>query len=91
MVVSEAVGRGRRNEMSGKVVSAASNKTISVEVYRTFRHTKYGKTMRRIKIFRAHDEENIAQVGDKVLIYETRPLSKTKRWKLVEVLEKAKI
>jgi small subunit ribosomal protein S17 len=59
-------------------------------VIKLVRHKKYGKYMRRTSVFKAHDEKNIAKVGDKVKIHETRPLSKTKRWALSEVLESAK-
>ena len=82
-------GRGRRNERTGVVVSDAANKTIKVEIDRLVKHTRYGKYMRSHTKFTAHDEKNEAKNGDKVLIVETRPLSKTKRWKLVKVLEKA--
>ncbi len=82
-------GRGRRNERTGIVVSNKADKTISVQIERLVRHTRYGKYMRAHTKFSAHDEKNEANVGDKVLIIETRPLSRTKRWKLVSVLEKA--
>lgn len=82
-------GRGRRTEIVGKVVSDKMQKTISVLVYRSMQHKKYGKTIRRSSVFKAHDEENTAKTGDTVLLSESRPLSKTKRWKLVKVLEKA--
>ncbi|MGE0761819.1 MAG: 30S ribosomal protein S17 [Bdellovibrionales bacterium] len=83
-----ANGRGRRNEVVGQVVSDKMNKTIAVEVYRLVKHAKYTKYVKRSSIFKAHDEKNEAHVGDKVLISATRPLSKTKRWSLVKVLEK---
>ena len=82
-------GRGRRNERTGIVVSDKASKTIKVEIDRLVKHTRYGKYMRSHAKFTAHDEKNEAKMGDKVLIVETRPLSKTKRWKLVKVLEKA--
>lgn len=82
-------GRGRRNERIGVVVSDSANKTIKVEISRLVKHSRYGKYMRSKNKFTAHDEKNEAKVGDKVLIVETRPLSKTKRWKLVSVIEKA--
>lgn len=82
--------RGRKIEVIGQVVSDKMDKTISVLIYRQVRHAKYGKFLRKSSVFKAHDEENTAKVGDKVLIRETRPLSKTKRWKLAEVLETAK-
>lgn len=82
--------RGRKIEVVGQVVSDKMDKTISVEVFRLVRHAKYGKYMKKSSVFKAHDEKNVAKQGDKVRICETRPLSKTKRWKLVEVVEAAK-
>ena len=79
--------RGRRNIVQGPVVSDKSDKTISVLVYRLMRHPKYKKYIKRKSVFKAHDEKNQAKVGDMVKIYETRPLSKTKRWKLLEVVD----
>lgn len=79
--------RGRRIEVVGEVVSNKMNKTISVLVYRLIRHAKYGKYLKRTSVFKAHDEESKAKVGDIVRIKETRPLSKTKRFALVEVVE----
>lgn len=81
-------GRGRRNEVEGEVVSDKMQKTISVQVYRLVRHSKYSKYVKRSSIFKAHDEKNEAKKGDKVLISASRPVSKTKRWNLVKVLEK---
>lgn len=75
----------------GYVVSNAMNKSIVVTVDRLVKHPLYRKTLRRSSKFMAHDEENTCQVGDKVLIEETRPLSKRKRWRLIEVLERAKV
>ena len=66
------------------------DKTISVLIYRTVKHAKYGKYMKRTSVFKAHDEKGQAQVGDMVRIHETRPLSKTKRWALSEIVEQAK-
>lgn len=80
--------RGRRNEVIGEVISDKMDKTISVLIYRLVKHKKYGKFIRRTSVFKAHDENNVAKQGDKVKIYETRALSKTKRWMLSEVLEK---
>lgn len=80
--------RGRRNEVVGEVVSDKMHKTIAVEVYRLVRHAKYSKYVKRSSIFKAHDEKNEAKIGDKVLITASRPISKTKRWNLVKVLEK---
>jgi small subunit ribosomal protein S17 len=82
--------RGRKIEVVGEVVSNKMDKTISVLVYRMVRHAKYGKYIRRSSVFKAHDEKNVAKPGDKVRIYETRPMSKTKRWALSEVVEAAK-
>ncbi|RME17172.1 MAG: 30S ribosomal protein S17 [Bdellovibrio sp.] len=79
--------RGQRNEVIGEVISDKMDKTISVLIYRLVKHKKYGKYIRRTSVFKAHDEENKAKVGDRVKIYETRPLSKTKRWKLAQILE----
>ena len=87
---TKVVNRGRKIEVVGEVISDKMDKTISVQVYRTLRHEKYGKYMKRSSVFKAHDEKEVAKIGDKVLIRETRPLSKTKRWSLVEVVEAAK-
>ncbi|MCB9084662.1 MAG: 30S ribosomal protein S17 [Bdellovibrionaceae bacterium] len=81
--------RGRKNEVVGRVVSDKMDKTITVEADRMVRHEKYGKFVRRTTVFKAHDEKNEAKVGDKVKILESRALSKTKRWKLQQILEKA--
>ena len=82
--------RGRRQERQGKVVSDAMEKTIVVEVSVVKAHPRYKKVVRRSVKFHAHDERSEAKVGDLVRIVETRPLSRTKRWRLVEVLEAAK-
>ena len=82
--------RGRKVEIVGEVVSNSMSKTISVLISRTFKHGKYGKYLKRTSVFKAHDEKSEAAVGDKVLIKESRPLSKTKRWTLVQIVEKAK-
>jgi len=82
--------RGRRQERQGKVVSDAMEKTIVVEVSVVKAHPKYKKVVRRSVKFHAHDERSEAKVGDLVKIVETRPLSRTKRWRLVEILEAAK-
>lgn len=79
--------RGRRNEVIGQVISDKMDKTISVQIYRLVKHTKYKKYVRRTSVFKCHDEENKAKTGDKVRIFETRALSKTKRWKLAEIIE----
>ena len=81
--------KGKRKELVGVVTSAAMDKTIVVRVERRFRHSLYGKVMRRTRKFVAHDERNECAVGDTVKVRESRPLSKTKRWRLVEVLPKA--
>ena len=82
--------RGRLNQVVGEVVSDKMDKTISVKIFRQVKHKKYAKYIRRSSVFKAHDETNKAKIGDKVKISETRALSKTKRWKLTEVLEAAK-
>jgi small subunit ribosomal protein S17 len=82
--------RGRRQERRGVVVSAAMDKTIVVKVDVIKSHPRYKKVVRRSVKFHAHDEQNAANVGDVVRIVETRPLSKTKRWRLVEVVEAAR-
>lgn len=81
--------RGRKIEVVGEVISNKMNKTISVLVYRLVKHDKYGKYMKRTSVFKAHDEKELAKAGDIVRIRETRPLSKTKRFALVEVVEKS--
>ena len=82
--------RGRRVELQGEVVANKMQKTISVLVYRTIKHEKYGKYVKKSTVIKAHDEKQQAKVGDTVVIFETRPLSKNKRWRLVEILERAK-
>jgi small subunit ribosomal protein S17 len=82
--------RGRRQERRGVVVSDAMDKTIVVKVDSIRQHKKYKKVIRRSVKFHAHDEENSAHIGDVVRIVETRPLSKTKRWRLAEIVEVAK-
>lgn len=82
--------RGRRKQRLGYVTSDKMDKTIVVSVEDFVRHPLYGKRVKRTKKFKAHDEENICGIGDKVRIMETRPLSKDKRWRLVEIVEKAK-
>jgi small subunit ribosomal protein S17 len=79
-----------RKERVGVVASAAMNKTIIVVVERRMKHPIYGKFIKKSKRFAAHDERNEAREGDTVLISETRPLSKTKRWRLKSILERAK-
>ena len=82
--------RGFRKVREGLVVSDKMDKTVVVEVEDRVKHQLYGKVMRRTSKLKAHDEQNSAGVGDRVLLMETRPLSATKRWRLVEILEKAK-
>lgn len=86
----EAVDRNLRKQKTGVVVSSKMDKTISVKVERRLMHPLYGKFVKRSNKFFAHDEENTCKVGDTVRIMETRPLSKNKRWRLVEVIERAK-
>lgn len=83
--------RGRKIEVVGEVISDKMDKTISVLIYRMVKHPKYGKYVKKTSVFKAHDESNQAKAGDIVKIRETRPLSKTKRWTLAEVVETAKI
>jgi small subunit ribosomal protein S17 len=82
--------RGRRKVREGYVVSDKMDKTIVVAVEDRVKHRLYGKVLRQTSRMKAHDEVNSAGVGDRVRIMETRPLSATKRWRLVEILEKAK-
>jgi small subunit ribosomal protein S17 len=87
--MSEAVlNRSHRKERLGEVVSDQMNKTIVVRVERRFRHPQFKKVVTAFSKFYAHDEKNEAKVGDRVRIAETRPLSKTKCWRLVEVVER---
>jgi small subunit ribosomal protein S17 len=82
--------RGRRKVRIGYVVSDKMQKTIVVELEDRMRHPLYGKIIRTTKKVKAHDEDSTAGIGDRVSLMETRPLSATKRWRLVEILEKAK-
>ncbi|WP_028296761.1 30S ribosomal protein S17 [Olivibacter sitiensis] len=82
--------RNLRKTRIGLVVSNKMNKSIVVAVERQVKHAIYGKFVKKTTKFKAHDEENTCGIGDKVLIMETRPLSKTKNWRLVEILERAK-
>jgi small subunit ribosomal protein S17 len=88
--VENTLDRGDRKSRRGYVVSDKMDKTIVVEVEDRVKHPLYGKVIRRSTKIKAHDENNTAGIGDLVLIHETRPLSATKRWRLVEVVEKAK-
>jgi small subunit ribosomal protein S17 len=86
-------GSGRpnpRKEREGLVVSAKMDKTLVVAVVDRVRHRRYGKTLQKTRKFYAHDEANDAREGDRVRIAETRPMSRNKRWRLVEVLERAR-
>ena len=80
----------RRKVKEGIVASAAMNKSIVVAVVDKVRHERYSKTIQRTVRLHVHDEENTAKAGDRVRVQETRPLSKTKRWRLVEILERAR-
>jgi small subunit ribosomal protein S17 len=82
--------RGERKVREGLVVSDKMDKTVVVELEDRVKHPLYGKVMRRTNKVKAHDEENTAGVGDRVRLMETRPLSATKRWRLTEIIEKAK-
>jgi small subunit ribosomal protein S17 len=90
MPEGNAADRGRRKTRVGVVVSDKMDKTVVVAVRDTTRHHLYGKIMRRTTRLSAHDADNACGVGDRVRIMETRPLSKTKRWRVAEILEKAK-
>jgi small subunit ribosomal protein S17 len=84
-----AKARGFRKTREGLVVSDKMDKTVTVEVEDRVQHPLYGKTIRRTKKVKVHDEANSCGVGDRVLLMETRPLSATKRWRVVRILEKA--
>jgi len=88
--VKDADARGYRKVRRGYVTSDKMDKTIVVEVEDRVKHPLYGKVIRRSEKIKAHDEQNTAGIGDLVVISETRPLSATKRWRLVEIVEKAK-
>ena len=83
--------RNLRKTMIGTVKSNKMDKTVVVSVERNVRHSVYGKIVKRTYNLKAHDEENSCQIGDKVKVMETRPLSKDKRWRVVEIIEKAVI
>lgn len=89
MAENEVITRGRRKVRVGVVVSDRMDKTVVVAVERIMRHPLYGKTVKRTKKFHAHDENNECRVGDVVEIMETRPLSRTKRWRVSCVVQKA--
>ena len=80
---------GQKKTLEGRVVSDKMDKTVVVRVDRLYRHRRYRKVVRATKKYKAHDQENACQVGDLVRIVESRPLSRTKRWVVQEILEKA--
>ena len=82
---------GKRKSRVGVVTSNKMQKTVVVEIERSFRHPKYGKVMRASSKFKAHDEKNECAIGDQVLIVETRPLSRDKCWRVVKILGKGKL
>ena len=82
--------RNLRKTMTGTVISDKMDKTVVVSVETSVSHKMYGKTVKRTYKLKAHDEENKCEIGDKVKVMETRPLSKDKRWRLVEIMERAK-
>ena len=87
---AEKVERNYRKVREGLVVSDKMDKTVVVSVEDRVKHALYGKVMRRTSKLKAHDEQNECGIGDRVLLMETRPLSATKRWRVVQILEKAK-
>jgi small subunit ribosomal protein S17 len=87
---TDTTERANRKLREGYVVSDKMDKTVVVEVEDRVKHRLYGKVLRRTNKLKVHDEANVAGVGDRVLLMETRPLSATKRWRIVEILEKAK-
>jgi small subunit ribosomal protein S17 len=88
--MEQTIERTNRKEKTGTVISNKMNKSIVVAVERKVKHPKYGKFVKKTSTFMAHDEKNESNIGDTVRIMETRPLSKNKRWRLVEIIEKAK-
>lgn len=88
--MAEVIERNLRKTRTGKVISTSMDKTIVVSIEDNVKHPKYGKVIKRSIKIHAHDEANECSVGDKVTVMETRPLSKTKRWRLVGIIEKAK-
>jgi small subunit ribosomal protein S17 len=87
---SNSAARPQRKVREGLVVSDKMDKTVVVEVEDRVKHALYGKVLRRTRKLKVHDEQNACGIGDRVLMMETRPLSATKRWRVVEILEKAK-
>ncbi len=88
--MAETENRNARKVRTGVVVSISGNKSVTVKIDYRKHHPKYGKMMTISKKLHAHDENNECNVGDKVTVMETRPLSKTKRWRLLEIVERAK-
>ena len=84
------IERNKRKVRSGRVTSDARDKTVTVKIERLVRHPLYGRVIKKRSKLMAHDEKNEAHVGDLVEVMETRPLSKTKRWRLIKILERAK-
>jgi small subunit ribosomal protein S17 len=89
-VTEQSIDRNDRKTRQGLVVSDKMDKTVVVEVEDRVKHALYGKVLRRTRKLKVHDEQNACGIGDRVLLMETRPLSATKRWRVVEILEKAK-
>lgn len=89
MSETNTIARGRRKERIGEVLSNKMTKTIVVRVERRFPHPRFKKVISRFRKFYAHDEKQEARIGDRVRIQETRPLSKTKRWRLVEIVDRS--
>lgn len=87
---TEVKQRGKRNILAGKVISDKMDKSISVLIYNSVKHPKYKKYIKKTSVFKVHDEKNQAKVGDIVRIFETRALSKTKRWKLIDLVQSGK-
>ena len=90
IVMSEAVEKNLRKTRTGLVVSDKMDKTVVVAIIDNVQHPLYKKIVKRTVKLKAHDEQNECKIGDRVLIMETRPLSKDKRWRVVEIIEKAK-
>lgn len=88
--MEQTINRSDRKEKTGTVISNKMTKSIVVSVERKVKHEKYGKFVKKTSTFMAHDEKNECNIGDTVRIMETRPMSKTKCWRLVEIIERAK-
>ena len=89
-ITTEPQPRAARKMREGLVISTTMDKTVVVEIVDSVRHPRYSKTIRRVNKLYVHDEQNEANVGDRVRVMETRPLSKLKRWRLVEIVERAR-